>query len=57
VVFADEHHTYYGPGFSDAIRALKPYALVGLTATPHPKTPEDQIVYRYPWPRPSLTAG
>jgi len=48
VVFANEHHTYYGPGFSDAIRALRPYALVGLTATPHPKTPEDQIVYRYP---------
>ncbi|MGH8995326.1 MAG: DEAD/DEAH box helicase [Acidimicrobiales bacterium] len=47
-VFADEHHAYYGPAFSDAIRALRPYALVGLTATPHAKTPTDQIVYRYP---------
>src|SRR4051812_27320647 len=25
VVFADEHHTYYGPAFSDAIRALRPW--------------------------------
>jgi type III restriction enzyme len=48
VVFADEHHTYYGPAFSDAIRQLRPWVLVGLTATPHPKTPQDQIIYRYP---------
>lgn len=48
VVFADEHHTYFGKAFSEAVRDLKPMALVGLTATPHPKTPEEQIVYRYP---------
>jgi type III restriction enzyme len=48
VLFADEHHVYYGPAFSEAIRTLSPYALVGLTATPHKKTPEEQIVYRYP---------
>ncbi len=48
VVFADEHHCYYGPGFSAAVRDLTPHALVGLTATPHKKTPEEQIIYRYP---------
>jgi type III restriction enzyme len=48
VVFADEHHTYYGKAFSSAVRDLDPYALVGLTATPHKQTPEDQIIYRYP---------
>lgn len=48
VLFADEHHTYYGEAFSKAIRDLSPYALLGLTATPHKKTPEDQIIYRYP---------
>jgi type III restriction enzyme len=48
VVFADEHHTYYGTAFSKAVRDLNPYLLVGLTATPHPKTPQEQIIYRYP---------
>jgi type III restriction enzyme len=48
VVLADEHHCYYGNSFSAAIRDLTPYALVGLTATPHTRTPESQIVYRYP---------
>lgn len=48
VVFADEHHAYFAKAFSDAVRDLQPLALVGLTATPHKKTPEDQIVYRYP---------
>ncbi|MHB8575469.1 MAG: DEAD/DEAH box helicase, partial [Dehalococcoidia bacterium] len=48
VVFADEHHTYYGPAFSDAIRDLRPRVLIGLTATPHKKTPPDQVIYRYP---------
>jgi type III restriction enzyme len=48
VIFADEHHTYFGPAFSSAVRDLTPYALVGLTATPHKKTPEDQIIFRYP---------
>lgn len=44
VIFADEHHTYYGPGFSSAIRDLHPRLLIGLTATPHKKTPLDQII-------------
>ena len=48
VVFADEHHTYYGPAFSAAIRDLQPRVLIGLTATPHKKTPPDQIIFRYP---------
>lgn len=47
-VFADEHHCYTGPAFSRAVRGLQPYALVGLTATPHRATPPEQIVYRYP---------
>jgi type III restriction enzyme len=48
VIFADEHHSYYGPAFSNAVRDLRPRILLGLTATPHKKTPPDQIVYRYP---------
>jgi type III restriction enzyme len=48
VVFADEHHTYYGPTFSKAVRDLKPWVLLGLTATPDPKTPEAEIIFRYP---------
>src|ERR1035437_3776432 len=48
VVFADEHHCYYGPAFSKAVRDLKPWVLVGLTATPAKKTPEEQIIFRYP---------
>lgn len=48
VVFADEHHVYYAPAFSRTVRDLDPYALIGLTATPHPRTPEDQIIFRYP---------
>jgi type III restriction enzyme len=48
VVFADEHHCYYGPAFSAAVRDLHPWALVGLTATPDKKTPSSQIIFRYP---------
>ncbi len=48
VVFADEHHTYYGPAFSAAVRELRPRVLIGLTATPHRKTPPSQIIFRYP---------
>lgn len=48
VVFADEHHVYSSPAFSRTIRELDPFALIGLTATPHRNTPEDQIVFRYP---------
>jgi type III restriction enzyme len=47
-VFADEHHTYYGPAFSAAVRDLNPWLLLGLTATPHKQTPADLVVYRYP---------
>ena len=48
VVFADEHHAYFGNAFSTAVRDLHPRVLIGLTATPHRNTPEDQIIYRYP---------
>lgn len=48
VVFADEAHTYWGRAFSEAVRDLRPRVEIGLTATPHPRTPEDQIIYRYP---------
>ena len=48
VVFADEHHTYYGPAFSDAVRNLRPRVLLGLTATPDKKSPQSQIIFRYP---------
>ena len=47
-VVADEHHAYYSPAFSNAVRDLDPWALIGLTATPHGNTPEEQIIYRYP---------
>ena len=48
VIFADEHHAYYGKAFSAAVRDLEPWVLLGLTATPHKQTPKDQIIYRYP---------
>lgn len=48
VVFADEHHAYYGKKFSSAVRDLRPWALIGLTATPHKDTPADQIIFRFP---------
>jgi type III restriction enzyme len=48
VVFADEHHVYASPAFSRTVRDLDPFALIGLTATPHRRTPESQIVFRYP---------
>lgn len=47
-VFADEHHAYYGAAFSSAVRDLHPWLLLGLTATPHRQTPDEQIIYRYP---------
>jgi type III restriction enzyme len=48
IVFADEHHTYFGEKFSEGVRDLDPRVLIGLTATPHKKTPQEQIIYRYP---------
>jgi len=47
-VFADEHHAYYSPAFSAAVRNLRPRVLIGLTATPDKRTPESQIIFRYP---------
>jgi len=47
IVLADEHHTYYGGAFSEAIRNLEPRLLVGLTGTPH-KDSHPFIIYRYP---------
>lgn len=51
VVIADEHHVYYSGNakkFQAAIRNLDPMVMIGLTATPHEKTPVEQIVYHYP---------
>jgi type III restriction enzyme len=48
VIFSDEHHTYYGKAFSEAVRGLDPWVHLGLTATPHRLTPKEQIIYRYP---------
>jgi type III restriction enzyme len=51
VVIADEHHIYASTGarkFSQAITALDPAALIGLTATPDDSTPLDRIVFHYP---------
>ena len=49
IVFADEHHAYYGKAFSAAIRDLSPYALIGLTATPHKDSEKaGKVIYRYP---------
>ncbi len=48
VVFADEHHCYYGPAFSKAVRDLDSWVLVGLTATPDKKTPKEKVIFRYP---------
>lgn len=50
VVIADEHHIYYSGSakkFQSAIDDLKPAAMIGLTATPHPTTPAQKIVFRY----------
>ncbi|SDJ99660.1 type III restriction enzyme [Nocardioides sp. YR527] len=50
VVIADEHHIYYSGSakkFQSAIDDLKPAAMIGLTATPHPSTPAEKIVFRY----------
>lgn len=48
MVFADEHHSYFGKSFADAVNDLDPRALVGLTATPHKNTPNEEIIYQYP---------
>lgn len=48
VVIADEHHVYRSQAtvFSDAVRDLKPRALVGLTATPD-GADLDKVIFRY----------
>ena len=51
VILSDEHHLYYGERFSEAIRELKPKILIGLTGTPHEKTPPKEIIFRYPLAR------
>lgn len=51
VVFADEHHVYGGPKFSDALRGLTPLALFGLTATPDEKAMKKtgiEKIFQYP---------
>jgi len=48
IIFADEHHLYYGEKFSEAIRELKLKVLIGLTGTPHEKTPQKEIIFEYP---------
>lgn len=51
IVFADEHHCYGGPKFSDAVRGLDPLALIGLTATPDERALKKSgtpIIFRYP---------
>ncbi len=50
VVIADEHHVYYSQGakrFRASIDDLHPFALIGLTATPHEASKKD-VVYQYP---------
>nr|WP_246303790.1 DEAD/DEAH box helicase family protein [Nocardioides thalensis] len=50
VVIADEHHVYYSGNakkFQSAIDDMEPMALVGLTATPDPKT-LNKRVFHYP---------
>ena len=47
VVFADEHHVYDAPKFSEAVRDLSPRALIGLTGTPTRKM-KPRIIYRFP---------
>ncbi len=48
MVFADEHHCYFGPAFATAVAELHPRVLIGLTATPHRLTPPEEIIFRYP---------
>lgn len=48
IIFADEYHCYFGPAFSRTIDELKPFAEVGLTATPHRSTPPGQVFFSYP---------
>ena len=47
MVFADEHHVYDAPKFSEAVRDLSPRALIGLTGTPTKKM-DDRVIYRFP---------
>lgn len=51
MIFADEHHVYGGPKFSDALRGLTPLALFGLTATPDEKAMQKTgiaKIFQYP---------
>ncbi|MFY9488751.1 MAG: DEAD/DEAH box helicase family protein [Solirubrobacterales bacterium] len=51
IIFADEHHVYGGPKFSDALRGLTPLALFGLTATPDERAMKKtgiEKIFQYP---------
>jgi type III restriction enzyme len=51
VVVADEYHVYSSVSakkFAAALHELHPLATIGVTATPDPSTPSDQIIYAYP---------
>lgn len=51
IVFADEHHVYNGPKFSETLRGLSPLALFGLTATPDEKMMKKtgiESIFQYP---------
>jgi len=56
VVIADEHHAYYGPAFSDAVRELDAAAIVGLTATRTPERSRTRSSSITRWARRSPTA-
>ena len=47
MVFADEHHVYDAPKFSEAVRDLSPRALIGLTGTSTKKM-SARVIYRFP---------
>lgn len=51
IVFADEHHVYNGPKFSETLRGISPLALFGLTATPDEKMMKKtgiESIFQYP---------
>ncbi len=42
IIVVDEAHHATAPGWSDALQELRPYLVVGLTATPYRKSPVSQ---------------
>lgn len=57
VVFGDEHLAYYGRQVSAAGQELEPWALIGLTATPHKSTPTTESVDKVEATGLALTIG